>query len=410
MASLLEKVARSSNLSNAWNAIRHRPQSKGSDFVTISKFKEDLVSNLRKIGQELRSNKYKFKQLQGQPIPKAGGGFRPLRIPAVSDRVVQKAIQQIIQKPLERRYKINNPVSFAYIKGKSVLNAVKRVRDLYLNGYEWVYVADIQKFFDTIPPVKLVADYVEPVLSDDTITSLIVDALKTEIANSDEMLKVGLLDKFLSGDVGIAQGGILSPLFANVYMNELDRAMIDSTFEMVRYADDFVVMCRSEVDANAAHQLSKDILETKLHLKLHEVGGTKSKLESFSSLEFLGYRFEKDHLFPGTERSAKMIKVLQEFAKRPIRTSLIENLIFLRDMTASWAADFYCADMEPKLYKQLDESITYCLVQVMRKNHFVPRIRKYHPEMLEKLGISSFTQRVRAMKISKKHAHMEFYS
>jgi len=410
MATLLEKVARISNLRRAWDSIRHRPQSKGSDAVTISAFAENLHENLQLIGKALRANKYKFKDLRGHPVPKTDGGIRPLRIPAVSDRVAQKAIQLVIQKPLDKRYQTNNPVSFAYIKGKSATQALKRVRELYIAGYEWIYVADIQKFFDTIPPVKLVKEYVAPVLSDQTLNDLIAEALKTEISNLEEMKDAGFESYFQSGEVGIAQGGILSPLFANVYLHDLDNAMMESEFEMVRYADDFVVMCRSKGEARQAHKLAKAILETQLGLKLHEIGGKKSKIEPFNILEFLGVRFEKDHLFPGTARTKKMLQLLGDFARRPPRKTAIENLIFLRDITSSWASNLFFTDMEPDSYKKLDNGIAYGLVKLMRQNAFAVRKPPYRLENLEKLGIPTFTQRMLAIRQVKKKELIDFYT
>ena len=410
MASLIQTVASLSNLTNAWYKIRHKPNSKGSDAETISKFAEDLANKLQTIRKELRENRYVFQPLLAQPIDKSGGGKRMLRIPTVRDRVVQKAIQLVIEPRLEKRYQINNEVSFAYMQGKSVRQAIKRVRKLFLDGYEWVYVADLKDFFGTIPPKKLVEEYVAPGIKNTQLCSLILDALKTDISNLEDMRKSGYEAYFEDGDVGIAQGVILSPLFSNLYLHGLDHAMIASDFEMIRFADDFIVMCRTQADAKKAEELARKILEHDLGLKLHRVGGKKSKIEKFNHLEFLGVRFKKDHLFPGTKRVEKMLQNLKEFQRKSPRKTFVANINFLRDVTSSWASDFYYMDLPTHTYNMLDNGIAFCLIKLMRNNGFVPKNPPYPLQDLEKLGIPTFSQRIYATKKKKIDDFNEFYS
>ncbi len=410
MVTLLEKVARRANLNGSWNSIRHRATSKGLDQVTISDFSDSLSIHLSRIGKELRSNRYEFVKLRGHAVPKDDGEIRPLRIPAVRDRVVQKAIQRVIAPTLNRRYKIDNPVSFAYIKKKSVFKAVKRVRDLYKAGYRWIYVADIKKFFDSIPPTTLLTKFIFPVLVDHTIDDLIHRALSTEIGNIAEMSAAGWEADFLSGQLGIAQGGLLSPLFANVYLHPLDKAMIESEFEMVRYADDFVVMCRTEDDAKRAHALAKNILEGELNLSLHDLDSKKSKIERFNTLEFLGVRFEGEYVFPGSKANRKMVQILKELQRRTKAGTAVEHLTDLRNQTRAWGSSYFYTSTNKASYAGLDEHLVRTVEKLMSRYGLVARKRPLTAKDVSKLGVPSFSESVMEMRTKKKQDFSDFYA
>jgi RNA-directed DNA polymerase len=415
MLTLIQKVARVQRLKKAWKLIRHRATSKGYDRVTIADFKENLTSNLEEIKSELQSGNYEFGMLRGFAASKGPSNnsekkkIRPIRIPAVRDRVAQKAIQLVIGPELNKKYKIDNPVSFAYIKEKSVVDAISQVRKLYTSGHRWVYVADIQSFFDTISPTTLLKDYIFPAISDRTLDALISDSLITEIGNMEQMVKMGYGRDFMSDEIGIAQGGILSPLFANVYLHKLDKAMIDNNFRMVRYADDFVVMCVSEAEAKRAHEIAKTILCDDLGLKLHEIGSKKSSIKRFTHLEFLGVRFEGKNIFPGSNAMSKMVSVLRDFQRKPIKTTLVENLVFLRDRPSSWAATYFYTNLDHSCYATLDGELLKSVESLLNRFGFMPRNGKFVLDQMRRLGMPTFTDRLVTIRKNKKKEIDKFY-
>lgn len=404
--SLLEKVASRGELLNAWLSIKHNPQSKGIDSLTIKDFADNLHVNLRELGKRVRSGNYKFEKLRGHAVPKGPDSIRPLRIATVADRVVQKSILLNVQGRLEKRFKINNPVSFAFTKRKTVRDALQRVRKLYLSGYKWMYSGDIQTFFESIPPRQLLDNYIYPVLPDRTLDALILGALNNELGNPEEMKQWASF--FATSNTGIPQGSILSPTFANAYLTEFDEAMIRSEFEMVRYADDFVVMCRSEEAAFRAHELAKKIVEQKLKLKLHEVGGGKSKIERFNVLDFLGFRFEGKRIYPGAKATEKMARLLADFQKTPPDKTLIANLNYIRERTNFWGASYYYAEIDPKIYDCLNESLAAGVANAIRKHGFEPKT-PFTPDGLSGIGIPSLTENTRRFQVQNQIAMLAFY-
>lgn len=404
--SLLEKVASRGELLNAWLSIKHSPQSKGIDSLTIKEFADNLHVQLRDLGKRVRSRNYKFEKLRGHAVPKGPDSIRPLRIATIGDRVVQKSILRNVQGRLEKRFNINNPVSFAFTKGKTVRLALQRVRELYLSGYKWVYSGDIQTFFESIPPQQLLNDYIYPVLPDRTLDALILGALSNEIGNPDEMKRWASF--FATSDRGIPQGSILSPTFANAYLTEFDQAMIRSEFEMVRYADDFVVMCKSEDAAVRAHELAKEIVEKRLKLKLHKVGGGKSKIERFNILDFLGFRFEGKRIYPGAEATKRMAKLLTDFETKTPDKTLIENLNYIRAKTNFWGAIYYYAEIDPKIYDHFDDSLAAGVVNAIRKHGFEPTTI-FTPAGLSGIGIPTLTENTRRFRVQNQKEFLAFY-
>lgn len=406
---LITKLANRTHLEEAWRQIEHKPESCGLDLLTISDFADGLTRNILKIGRELRSGKYGFTKLKGHGIPKEGSSPRALRIPAVRDRVVQKGIALLIQPTLTTKYNLINPTSFGYIAGRSPIDAIKRVRELYLAGYNWVYIADIKKFFDSIPRQQLVDEFVFPVLRDDTLNDLISSALNCEIGNYKDMAEAGWGSEFLSTDVGIPQGSILSPLFANVYLSPLDQAILSSDYQMVRYADDFVVMCRSEADAINSYELAKSILEDKLGLSLHPLNSDKSRIERFNILEFLGVRFQGKHVFPGTKNVRKMRELLDKFGKKPPKGTLLSNLNHLREKTSFWGAMYFYTSLDSQTYEHLDNALANVVAKILSRYGFVTKRPPLGAEQLEILGVPTFSKSVHLAKARRMHQFNNFY-
>ncbi len=410
MATLLKNIiARPSTLASAWKLIKHRPDSRGYDNQTIKDFELNINRELKEIRGRIISGSYEFIPLKGVAIPKkVGSGLRPLKIPAVRDRVAQKAIEMTISKHIKRKYNIENQSSFAYIKRRSTRDAIEKVKTLYRKGLTWAYMGDIKCFFDSVDLDILLNEYIFPALPDDSINELIQSALKTELGNKAELEKLAPLVHFPEGGVGIPQGCVLSPLFANVYLCELDETMINSGFEMVRYADDFIVMCRTKSEAYEADRVARGILEKKLRLVLHPLKseeGKFSKDEKFSIVlpfkdqEFLGIRFRGPRIYPGKKQFKKMRGILSATHKS-LSGSFFEDLNYLKEEVDYWGVTYHYTDYDKSLYEDLDKRLIWAVNNIVKKYGLrFSRKKGANIEQLNRLGLETFTQRFNYHKI-----------
>ena len=244
MSSIHQKLYDQKHLRRAWKAISKRKlHSQGLDGITIRAFQQSIDKQIEKIAFELKNKSYRFTPARGVLLPKPGAANkRPIKVPAVRDRVVLKAIALLIQ---DRFDKYNLPCSYGYVKGRGPRDAIQKVRELASQGNEIVLEADITKFFDTVDREILIGKFLAEIKYR-SLEALIRDALTVELGNlesfTDEEQKM-----FPAADSGIPQGGVLSPMLANFYLHPFDLAMMNAGFNLVRYADDFVVMCKQKV-------------------------------------------------------------------------------------------------------------------------------------------------------------------
>jgi RNA-directed DNA polymerase len=227
--SLMDKVYTRANLRAAFMRVKANQGAAGVDHQTIEAFARDLEAHLTKLADELRDGTYRPQAVRRHWIPKPGKPQeqRPLGIPTVRDRVVQAAVDNVIAPICERDFA---PHSYGFRPQRGSKDALRRVAQLRQAGYTYVVDADVQSYFDTIPQERLLAQ-VGTKISDGKLLALIAACLKQ-----------GVLDgaKYWSPEAGTPQGGVLSPLLANLYLAPLDQSMAQAGYEMVRYADDCV--------------------------------------------------------------------------------------------------------------------------------------------------------------------------
>lgn len=262
MSNYFRRLSSPEKLHEAWKKLSKKKHSKGFDEQTIADFRADLDRNIHAISVELRAGSFEFTPLWGVLNEKAGGGKRPLKIPAVRDRVVLKAVQLSIEKRFDR---YNLDCSYGYVKGRTVGDAIDRVGELAAAGNNWVLEADMKRFFDTVDQDLLMQRFIKQIRIR-SIEELVRKALKVEVGNL-SLFRPEDQELFPAADSGIPQGGVLSPMLANFYLHPFDRAMSDAKFNLIRYADDFVVMCRSESEARAAFSLAMKVLNSDLRLR-----------------------------------------------------------------------------------------------------------------------------------------------
>ena len=231
--SLIDKVYRPRTLTAAWLQVKCKGKAVGSDHQNHEQFEEHLEINLTKLATELRTGTYRPRPIRRAFIPKPGSKEkRPLGIPAVRDKVVQTALKMVIEPIFEREFM---DTSYGFRPGKGCKDALRRVEHLLKAGYTWVVDADLRSYFETIGHDRLM-EQVQQRIADHRVLELIESFLKQQILEDLQLW---------TPEAGSPQGAVISPLLSNIYLHEVDKAMTAAGYEMVRYADDFVIMCRN---------------------------------------------------------------------------------------------------------------------------------------------------------------------
>jgi len=290
--SLIDKVYSQKNLELAWEKVRKNKGAAGVDEVTIARFEECKGYYLETLHRKLRDGTYRPKPVRRVEIPKPTGGIRKLGIPAIFDRVCQQALVQRMEPIFEPNFA---DCSFGYRPGRSPHMAMREVWKALMAGYEWIVDADLRKFFDTIEQERLI-DLVSEEISDGRVLNLIRHMLRSGV------LEGGCWQPTLTG---VPQGGVASPLWSNIFLTPFDRAMTAEGYVMVRWADDFVVLCRTRTEANRALIFARRFLSKQLGVELHP---QKTQVVHVSQgFEFLGYKLKggKGYRMPASKRRVK---------------------------------------------------------------------------------------------------------
>lgn len=244
------------SLHNAFLAVQENHGCAGVDGVTIAQFEEDLTANLVALCKELNDQTYSPLPLLKIQVAKKNGEPRGLSIPTVRDRVAQTVVLHRIGPLLEKEFE---ECSYGYRKGRSVHQAVFKIKEYYDQGYCWVVDADIDAFFDNVDH-DLLLKKVMKVIPDQKMVALIAMWIAAEVWDG---TTVSMLHQ------GLPQGSAISPVLANLFLDELDEEMLRNGYRFIRYADDYVVLCKSPSEAAAAMELSEQVL-AKLFLGLDE--------------------------------------------------------------------------------------------------------------------------------------------
>jgi RNA-directed DNA polymerase len=386
MGNYLRQLSSPENLLRAWKKLSKKKHSRGFDEQTIEAFKRDLAQNIRQISLELRSGTFEFTPLLGRLHEKPGGGMRPIKIPAVRDRVVSKAIQLQISHKFD---KYNLQCSFGYIPGVSVGDAVQRVRQLAAVGNAWVLEADMSKFFDTVDQALLMDRFVRQIRIR-SLEDLIRRALRIEVGNL-SFFTPDERDLFPLADSGIPQGGVLSPMLANYYLYPFDKGMSDAGLNLVRYADDFVVMCQSEEQARSAYSLAKKLLEDDLRLKLHalEDENSKTRITPYSKgFTFLGLHFQGGRTTPGPKSIKKFKEKISAITDDRQGQNLLKTLTSLKNTIDGWGNAYQAYD-SLETFQSVDLHVREQLANYLRANKLLGRGHLLSSSQRRFLGIPS---------------------
>lgn len=261
----------------AFKAVKRNRGAAGVDKQSISMFEESLDANLQRLMRLMKTRgAYRPKPLRRVHIPKGKGKTRPLGIPAVRDRVAQEVLRILLEPIWEPTF---HEHSYGFRPGRSCHDAIEKLLEIAGDGYRFVLDADIKGFFDNIPH-KLIVDLVADRVADGNI-----------LGNLKRILTSGVMEdgKFVPTQAGTPQGGVISPLLANIVLDVLDQKLTEHGYRHVRYADDFVVLCRTRADAEEALVLVRTVI-VDLGLNLSpEKTGIRSFGEGF---DFLGFRLK----------------------------------------------------------------------------------------------------------------------
>lgn len=324
--SLMDKVYAERTLRAAAKKVVANKGSSGVDHVTVEMFESELDANLAGLSEALRTGEYRPQAIRRHYIPKPGSREkRPLGIPTVRDRVVQTALRMALEPIFERDFATH---SYGFRPGRGCKDALRRVDELLKGGAVFVVDVDLKSFFDTIPHDHLLAQVGHKV-TDGKIMRLL-----------GQFLQQGVLDGLTAWtpEEGTPQGAVISPLLSNIYLDPLDHVMAGEGFEMVRYADDFVVLCRNEAQAaQALAAIAGWTAQAGLTLHPDKTRLIDARTQSF---EFLGYRFTNGRRWPRDKSLTKLRDIVRAKTRRTAGQSLRSIIDGLNPVLRGWFAYF----------------------------------------------------------------------
>ena len=350
--SLIDKVYKPRTLKAAWKRVAANRGAAGVDKISIKRFRSNAQFYLEELERDLRSGVFQPSPVRRVNIPKDGNKSRPLGIPTVKDRIVQTALKMVLEPIFEDEFLKS---SYGFRPGRGCKDALREVAQLLKEGYTWVVDADVKSYFDTIPH-DLLMDRMREKVSDGEILNLIERFLKQEIM--EDM-------KCWNPTSGTPQGAVLSPLLSNVYLHQLDLTLYQNGYKMIRYADDWVVLCRSLEEAKAALSLIQSwIDENGLQLS-PEKTHIGNSLETGHGFEFLGYRFEGGCRYVRSKSLKKLKDKIRSRTRRTRGDSIEEIISDLNPTIKGWYEYFKHAHHHT--FNSLDGLIRRRLRAVLRK-------------------------------------------
>lgn len=359
--SLIDKIYAERTLGMAWEKVQDNAGACGIDRMSIEHFAKDTQSRLLVLNKQLSEGSYKPMPVRRVYIPKAGSKQqRPLGIPCVKDRVVQTALKMVIEPIFEQEFSDH---SYGFRPGRSCKDALREVEKHLKDGYTHVVDIDIQGYFDNIPHQALMRR-VEEHIADGKVLGLI-----------EGFLKQGIMSEAIEhkSEAGSPQGGVISPLLANIYLNPLDWMMSQQEVKIVRYADDIVILCKSEQASQHAHQQVQEWMD-EAGLTLHPEKTHRVDMgQSGNCFEFLGYRFKRSS-------KGKLLRLVRDKSRSKLRENIrrvtrrnnahsMETIIHekLNPILRGWFGYFKHAHVSE--LKELDQWTRMRLRSILRKRH-----------------------------------------
>lgn len=349
--SLIDKVYSPGNLAKAAAKVVANRGAAGVDHVNVEAFSDRMDENLKKLMEQLRTGSYRPQAIRRVLIPKPGSKeLRPLGIPTVRDRVVQTAIVHVLAPIFERDF---SPFSYGFRPNRGCQQALDQVDSLLAEGYQYVVDADLKSYFDTIPHEPLM-ERIKAKVSDGRLLVMI-----------ESFLKAGILEglREWTPTAGAPQGAVLSPLLSNVYLDPLDQLMASKGYKMVRYADDFVILCRSREEAERAlGEVTAWVVANGLTLHPDKTRIVEAGTGHF---DFLGYRYERGRRYVRPKSLVKLKESVRSKTRRTDGRSLKAIVADLNVTLGGWFG--YFKRCHRTVFSGLDGWIRRRLRSVLRK-------------------------------------------
>jgi len=325
--SLIDKVYASRTLAAAWRQVHARDGAGGVDRQTVEQFATHAETHLQHLSAALRTGTYVPQPVRRCWIEKQGSvEKRPLGIPTVKDRVVQTALRRVLEPIFEREFL---PSSYGFRPQRGCKDALREVQRLLAGGATWVVDADIKSYFDTIPHAALLAE-VRTRMADGRVLDLLEAYLTQGVVDGLEQW---------TPEAGTPQGAVISPLLANVYLHPVDQALAAAGYQVVRYADDLVILCDSEAEAQRALNLLRSLLEQR-GLRLHPQKTRVVDATQPGGFDFLGYHFEQGKRWPRKKSLHKLKDTVRRRTRRTRGVSMSTIVTELTPILRGWFGYF----------------------------------------------------------------------
>ena len=331
---LLEEILNPENLNEAYKKVYQNKGESGVDGITVEEIADYIKDNKERITNQIRNRKYKPQPVRRVQIPKENGKKRNLGIPTVMDRIIQQAMVQVISPIYEKQFNNN---SYGFRPGRSCEQAVIKALEYLNDGYDWIVDIDLEKFFDTVNQDRLIT-IIRRTIKDGDVVSLIRKYLSAVVMENGEIKPT---------EKGTPQGGNLSPLLSNIMLNELDKELEARGLNFVRYADDCIILVKSEKAANRVLNSITKYIEKKLGLK---VNAEKSKVTRPTKTKYLGFSFwatkgGKWKPKPHIKSYQKLKRELKQLTDRSWSISLDNRIKQINYLIRGWVNYFRIANM-----------------------------------------------------------------
>jgi len=371
---LMDEVLSKDNLNEAYLQVTRNKGASGVDEMTCEEVKDYLKVHGNDLINQIKSREYQPLPVRRVEIPKPNGGVRKLGIPTVVDRIIQQALVQKMTPIFEPTF---SEYSYGFRPNRRCQNAIDRALELLNQGYEWIIDLDLEKFFDNVPQDKLIR-LVDNGVNDSDITALIHKYLRAGVLINGE---------FEETNVGTPQGGNLSPLLSNIYLNELDKELERRGLHFARYADDCVIFVKTEFSAKRVMRNITAFIETKLKLK---VNAKKTHITRPSKIKYLGFSFykeSKDKIWkskPHQESFKKLFFKLKKLVKRSWNIDLTYRIKKINEVLRGWINYYRKSSMKDVLKKRIGPWLRNAIRVVIWKQW---KVSSKQISSLVKLGI-----------------------
>ena len=352
--SLIDKVSSRKSLQSALERVRRNGGSAGVDHERVEDFDRKEEENLTKLSKSLQEGTYRPQAIRRKWIPKEGSGeMRPLGIPTVRDRIVQGSLRNVLEPIFEKDFAKQ---SYGFRPNRGCKDALRKVEELLKKGYTWIVDADLKGYFDSIPTEKLMRK-VEEKISDGRLLELLR-----------KYLKQGVMEdmKEWTPERGTPQGAVISPLLSNLYLDDLDHLMEEQGHQMVRYADDFVILAQTREEAESALAKVTEWVQ-QAELTLHPEKTNIVDATQYGGFDFLGYHFERGYRWPRKKSLRKFRDRIRQKTRRANGRSLNQIVVEVNPIIRGWFE--YFKHSIRNVLEAEDKWIRMRLRSILRKRH-----------------------------------------